>query len=73
LICSSLLWATDPNAIDLKVPEVRLWPKDAPGSEGVAAPEQFETGMKDMAFLQLKPPRLTGGRRNVRDAPSEDG
>ncbi len=43
LVCGlslcALLPAADPNAIDLKAPEVRLWPKDAPGSEGVTAPE----------------------------------
>ena len=39
LFVCALLRASDPNAIDLKAPEVRLWPKDAPGSEGVTAPE----------------------------------
>jgi acetyl esterase/lipase len=38
-LAAVLLRAADPNSIDLKAPEVRLWPKDAPGSEGVTASE----------------------------------
>jgi len=37
----SLAHAADPNAIDLKAPEFKLWPKGAPGSEGVTAPEEW--------------------------------
>ncbi len=33
--------AADPNALDLKAPEVLLWPNGAPGSEGINAPEEW--------------------------------
>jgi hypothetical protein len=40
LLCTilcALAHAADPNAIDLKAPEIALWPNGAPGSEGVTA------------------------------------
>ncbi len=37
----SLAHAADPNAIDSKAPEFKLWPKGAPGSEGVTLPEEW--------------------------------
>jgi len=37
----ALARAADPNAIDLKAPEIKLWPNGAPGSEGVTAREEW--------------------------------
>jgi endo-1,4-beta-xylanase len=38
---AALAHAADPNAIDLKAPEIKLWPNGAPGSEGVTAAEEW--------------------------------
>ena len=37
----ALARAADPNSIDLKAPEIKLWPNGAPGSEGVTAQEEW--------------------------------
>ena len=44
LLCTvlcALAHGADPNAIDLKAPEIALWPNGAPGSEGVTAKEEW--------------------------------
>ncbi|MGD0778689.1 MAG: hypothetical protein ABSC05_38405 [Candidatus Solibacter sp.] len=45
LLCTAvfgaLACAQDPNAIDLKAPEIALWPNSAPGSAGVTAKEEW--------------------------------
>ena len=41
VVFCALARAQDPNAIDLKAPEIALWPNGAPGSEGVTAKEEW--------------------------------
>jgi endo-1,4-beta-xylanase len=41
IVFCALARAADPNAIDLKASEIKLWPNGAPGSEGVTAQEEW--------------------------------
>jgi hypothetical protein len=80
LLCTAALCAlaraADSNAIDLKAPEIKLWPNGAPGSEGVTAQEEWIPTTDGFHYERAAPPRRPPScalprpdKSHIRDAP----